>query len=60
MVVRLVDPRRGCAILSVVESCRRLKLSERDYLAAILPGLADLLIQHLPELTPTVWVTQNP
>lgn len=29
------------AILSVVESCRRLKLPVRDYLAAVLPGLAD-------------------
>jgi hypothetical protein len=30
------------SILSVVESGRRLKFPERDYLAAILPGLADL------------------
>jgi hypothetical protein len=29
------------AILSVVETCRRLKLPVRDYLAAILPGIAD-------------------
>jgi hypothetical protein len=27
------------AILSVVESCRRLKIPVRDYLAAILPGI---------------------
>ncbi len=40
------------AILSVVESCRRLKLPVCDYLAAILPGLADVPIQCLPELTP--------
>jgi transposase len=33
------------AILSVVESCRRLKVSVRDYLAAILPGLADVTIR---------------
>lgn len=32
-------------ILSVVESCRRLKLPVRDYLAAVLPGFADLPIQ---------------
>ena len=31
------------AILSVMESCRKLKISVRDYLAASLPGLADLL-----------------
>jgi len=47
------------AILSVVESCRRLKLPVRDYLAAVLPGLADLPIQRLPELTPSAWVAQH-
>ena len=48
------------AILSVVESCRRLKLSVRRYLAAVLPGLADVVIQRLPELTPFAWATQYP
>ena len=43
------------AILSVVESCRRLRISARDYLAATLPGLADVTIQRLPELTPNTW-----
>jgi Transposase IS66 family len=47
------------AILSVVESCRRLKLPVRDYLAAVLPGLADRRIQRLPDLTPTAWVAQH-
>jgi transposase len=47
------------AILSVVESCRRLKLPVRDYLAAVLPGLADFPIQRLSELTPSTWATQN-
>ncbi len=47
------------AILSVVESCRRLKLRVRDYLAAVLPGLADRRIQRLPDLTPTAWVAQH-
>jgi transposase len=47
------------AILSIVESCRRLELSVRDYLTAVLPGLADLPIQRLPELTPAVWVTHH-
>jgi transposase len=42
------------AILSVVESCRRLKLQVRVYLAAVLPGLADLPIQRLPDLTPVL------
>jgi len=47
------------AILSVVESCRRLTLPVRDYLAAILPGLADIPIQRLPELTPCALATQH-
>jgi len=47
------------AILSVVESCRRLKLPVRDYLAAVLPGFADLPIQRLPDLTPAAWVAQH-
>jgi len=47
------------AILSIVESCRRLKISVRGYLAAILPGLADLSIQHLSKLTPQAWAAQQ-
>jgi transposase len=47
------------AILSIVESCRRLKLPVRDYLAAVLPGLADRTIQRLPDLTPAAWVAQH-
>jgi transposase len=47
------------AILSVVESCRRLKVSVRDYFSAILPGLADLPIRYLPDLTPAVWVARH-
>jgi transposase len=46
---------RVAAILSVVESCRRLKLPVRDYLAKILPGLADTSIRRVAELTPTAW-----
>lgn len=38
------------AILSVVESCRRLKILVRDYLAAVLPGLCSVSIQHVSEL----------
>jgi transposase len=47
------------AILSVVESCRRLKLPVRDYLAEVLPGLAGRPIQCLPGLTPAAWVAQH-
>jgi transposase len=47
------------AILSMVESCRRLKFPVRDYLGAVLSGLADCPIQQLPELTPAAKATQR-
>jgi len=47
------------AILSVVESCRRLKVSVRDYLAAVLPGFGDLPIRYLPGLTPGAWAARH-
>jgi transposase len=59
--IHVGSPQAGpkvAAILSVVESCRRLKLSVRNYLAAILPGLADLPIQRLPKLTPSTSAIQ--
>jgi transposase len=40
------------AILSVVESCRRLGLPIRSYLAFALPGLANRSIQSLQQMTP--------
>ena len=43
------------AILSIVESCRRLRVSVRDYLSAILPGLADVPMSRLSSLTPANW-----
>ena len=47
------------AILSIVESCRRLKIPAREYLAAVLPGLADISIRRLAELTPSAWASQS-
>ena len=60
--IHIGSPQAGpkvAAILSVVESCRRLKLPVRDYLAAVLPGFADLPIRRLPDLTPAAWVAQH-
>jgi transposase len=60
--IHVGSPQAGpkiAAILSVVESCRRLKLSVRNYLTAVLPGLADCPIQRLPNLTPAAWVAQH-
>ena len=61
--IHIGSPQAGpkiAAILSIVESCRRLRFPVRDYLAAILPGLADLAIQRIPELTPAAWIAQHP
>jgi hypothetical protein len=50
---------RVAAIVSVVESCRRLKIPIRDYLGSILPGLANFPINRIAELTPAAWLARN-
>lgn len=60
--IHIGSPQAGpkvAAILSIVESCRRLKISVRNYLAAVLPGLADVRIQLLPELNPSALAYQR-
>ncbi len=60
--IHIGSPQAGskvAAILSVIETCRRMKLSVRDYLSAVLPGLADTPLQRLPSLTPTAWAAQH-
>jgi hypothetical protein len=47
------------AILSIVESCRRMKIPVREYLAAVLPGLAGTSIHRLARLTPAAWAGKN-
>src|SRR5665213_3964261 len=47
------------AILSVVETCRRLKLPVREYLGAVLPGLAALSLQRAGEHTPAAWAASR-
>jgi transposase len=47
------------AIFSIVESCRRLGVPIRQYLADVLPGLADSSIQKLPALTPTAYAAAD-
>jgi transposase len=47
------------AILSVIETCRRLKVSARDYLSTVLPGLAETRLQCLSDLTPTAWAAKR-
>jgi transposase len=61
--IHLGSPQAGpkvAAILSIVETCRRMKIPVRDYLGAVLPGLAGVSIQRLGELTPAAWAAQNP
>ena len=47
------------AILSVVESCRRLGLPVKDYLQAILPGMARRNLSQLAPLTPARWAASR-
>jgi len=59
--IHLGSPQAGpkvAAILSIVESCRRLKITVRDYLASILPGLAAFPMHRITELTPAAWATR--
>jgi transposase len=46
------------AIFSIVESCRKLGVPIRKYLADVLPGLADRSIQSLAELTPAAYAAK--
>jgi transposase len=47
------------AILSIVETCRRIQIPIRDYLAAVLPGIADVSIQRVASLTPAAWASRQ-
>jgi transposase len=47
------------AILSVIESCRRLAINPRHYLADILPGLENHSIQSLKKITPAQWASRQ-
>ena len=60
--IHIGSPEAGvkvAAILSVIETCRRLQISARDYLSSVLPDLANVRVQHLPALTPTAWAAQR-
>lgn len=60
--IHVGSPQAGpkiAAILSVVETCKRLEIPVREYLVAVLPGLANLSIQKIPELTPAAWTARR-
>lgn len=46
---------RIAAIASIVETCRRLDINLREYLADILPKLGQWPVSRVGELTPTAW-----
>jgi hypothetical protein len=56
--IHVGSPKAGpkvVALLSIVESCRRLKIPIREYLGEVLPGLADRPVSRLSALTPAAW-----
>jgi transposase len=60
--ITLISPQAGprvAAILSVIESCRRLAIPVRNYLADILPGLADTSVKNVTGLTPKTWAAKT-
>jgi len=48
------------AILSIVESCRRLGLPVREYFLAVLPGLQNRKTSEIAQLTPARWAASRP
>jgi transposase len=51
---------RIAAIVSVIESCRRLNIPVRNYLADISPGLANAPLQSFADRTPAAWAAKHP
>jgi transposase len=50
---------RVAAILSVVESCRRLGVPVKEYLLAVLPGMSQRTLLELASLTPVRWAANR-
>ena len=47
------------ALASVVETCKRNRISVRDYLQNVLPGLNDVIAKRAAELTPLAWQSRQ-
>jgi hypothetical protein len=47
------------AILSIVESCRRLGIPVKDYLLAVLPGMSQRRHSEVAQLTPARWMASH-
>src|SRR5271169_90075 len=50
---------RVAAIISIVETCRRLRIPVREYLSAVLPGLENFPANRVKELTPAAWFARK-
>ena len=50
---------RVAAIISVVETCRRLGINVRDYLMDVLPLIPSWPANRIAELTPTAWAARQ-
>ena len=48
------------AILSVIESCRRLGVPVKEYLQAVLPGMSRRKLSEVALLTPARWAASRP
>jgi transposase len=48
------------AILTVVESCRRLRVPVKEYLLDVLPGLDARKVSEVASLTPAKWAAARP
>jgi transposase len=60
--IHVGSPQAGpkvAAILSVVETCRRNMIPVREYLSAVLPGLANRAVQTLANLLPIPWAARR-
>ena len=56
------SPKSGpkvAAIMSVVESCRRMRLPVSDYLLAVLPGMDRRTLSQVRQLTPAHWAAKR-
>jgi transposase len=49
---------RVAAMISIVQTCRRLSIPVRNYLGSVLPGLANFPSNRIAELTPTAWAAR--
>ena len=48
------------AIVSIAETCRRLKIPFRDYLGSVLPGLSDFRLTESPNSRPALGLLTQP